>query len=152
MNFEGTITHSKIPTDMMIALPCKHCFSLTSACVRPAMETSDQISTFFNIYRHKSPFLNHAQYTWSSSSYCSILHISPDIADQDSEDQGGQGHRTGDDQIQPQGGDDGRGDDRRGRVCRRLKGNATTHASFVPFGTSCVPSSARGSQTMIYLS
>ena len=25
-----------------------------------------------------------------------------DVVDQDSEDQGGQGHRTGDDQIQPQ--------------------------------------------------
>ena len=58
---------------------------------------------------------------------CTVLHVGDledkedgvDVVDQDSEDQGGQGHRTGDDQIQPQGGDDGRGDDRRGRVCRQ---------------------------------
>ena len=28
----------------------------------------DQISTFFNMYRHKSPLLSHAQYTCSSFS------------------------------------------------------------------------------------
>ena len=35
---------------------------------------------FFNIYRHKSPLLSHAQYTWSSSFFiyfCSSMSCSP---------------------------------------------------------------------------
>ena len=41
--------------------------SVVFQCVSVSVSVSpDQIATFSNIYRHTSPFLSHAQYTWSS--------------------------------------------------------------------------------------
>ena len=71
LNLEVWIAHLSLPWSFgWVALS----FLVCRLFVRPAMVTSDQISTFFNMYRHKSPLLPHTTTVPpNTNQYCLLL-------------------------------------------------------------------------------